>query len=173
MSARLPRWTPFVREPLHPPEPAKIRALAAQVGVHPAVILERFRETAREEQMWSNSRYVVFVKRTPWVLDGTTLVHLSIKRHDKEPVGPERFRDFQRIKNEFVGEECEGVELYPAEARLVDTSNQYHLWCVEGVPAQEPESGPFRFPLGYEARLVFDRLPDGPAKQQPIRREEH
>jgi len=28
----------------------------------------------------------------------------------------------------IVGEEHEAFEVYPAESRLVDTANQYHLW---------------------------------------------
>jgi hypothetical protein len=52
---------------------------------------------------------------------------LSIKRHDKEAFHD--WRVFQRIKNAILGEEWEGVEIYPAESRLVDTCNQYHLFC--------------------------------------------
>jgi hypothetical protein len=39
------------------------------------------------------------------------------------------WRDFQRIKNDLVGEDWEAVELYPAEARLLDPSNAFYLWC--------------------------------------------
>jgi len=53
------------------------------------------------------------------------MLHLSIKRLDKHPVRD--WRHFQRIKNELIGEENEAVELYPAQSRLVDTTNQYHL----------------------------------------------
>lgn len=75
---------------------------------------------------FKNSRYTVEVRN---VGDGAT--YLSIKRNDKDAIGKERFRDFQRIKNELVSEEAEGVEIYPAESRLVDASNQYHLWCFD------------------------------------------
>jgi len=54
-------------------------------------------------------------------------IWLSIKRHDKEAFHD--WRVFQRIKNAILGEEWEGVEIYPAESRLVDTCNQYHLFC--------------------------------------------
>src|SRR5690606_20517486 len=40
------------------------------------------------------------------------------------------WREFQQLKNYLVGEEWEGVELYPAESRLVDPSNRFYLWCV-------------------------------------------
>ncbi len=70
--------------------------------------------------------------------------HLSIKRHDREPIHD--WRDLQEIKNTIVGESCEAIELYPAEARRVDTANQFHLWaCLD------PE---YRFPFGFENRAV-------------------
>ena len=43
----------------------------------------------------------------------------------------------------------EAVELYPAESRLVDNANQWHLWCVTG----------FRFPFGFAERLVSEETP--------------
>lgn len=76
--------------------------------------------------------------------DGSdTLVHLSIRRNDRAPVRD--WRMFQRIKNELTDPECEAVELYPAESRLVDTSNQYHLWVF--APG-------FKMPVGFGERLV-------------------
>ena len=33
----------------------------------------------------------------------------------------------------YLGDHWEGVELYPAEERLVDTSNQYHMFAWEGI----------------------------------------
>lgn len=96
--------------------------------------------------VWANNRYVVVVRHCGENPATGPLVWLSIKsvendaRHD--------WRDFQRIKNELVGEEAEAVELYPAEGRLVDTSNQFHLWCF-------PE---FRFPFGFSARLVAENI---------------
>jgi hypothetical protein len=58
----------------------------------------------------------------------------------------------QQIKNQLVGEECEAVELYPSESRLVDTCNVTHLWCVTD-PA-------YCFPFGYEEREVSDERAD-------------
>ncbi len=70
---------------------------------------------------------------------------LSIKRRfTKEPVHD--WRHIQKIKNELIGEENEGVELYPAESRLVDTSNQYHLFVLQDAEV--------RFPIGYQDRAV-------------------
>ena len=57
--------------------------------------------------------------------------YLSIKRNDREPLGDWRAK--QRIKNAVLGDQWEAVEMYPQEDRLVDTSNQYHLFAWEGV----------------------------------------
>jgi hypothetical protein len=66
--------------------------------------------------------------------------HLSIRRNDRSAC--KDWRHFQQIKNELCGPECEGVELYPAESRLIDTANQFHIWVL---PAGR------RFPVGYVA----------------------
>lgn len=71
---------------------------------------------------------------------------LSIKRIDRQPLHD--WRELQKIKNELVGPECEAIELYPAESRLTDSANQYHLWACP-----DPK---FRFPVGWEGRLVSD-----------------
>lgn len=90
-----------------------------------------------------NSRYTVFTSEVETGIG--TMLHLSIKRNDQREI--KDWRDVQRIKNEIAGPECEAVELYPAESRLVDTSNQYHLWCLP--PGH-------RWPFGYNDRTVSD-----------------
>jgi len=57
------------------------------------------------------------------------LTHLSIKRLDKQPVRD--WRHMQQIKSEIMGPEREGFELYPAESRVVDGANQFHLWVTD------------------------------------------
>ena len=59
------------------------------------------------------------------------MIQLGISAHD----GTARhdWREFQWIKNQLAGEECEAVELYPAESRLLDPSNYYSLWCFPGI----------------------------------------
>lgn len=81
-------------------------------------------QLAREHQLFANSRYQVAVRR---VADGA--VHLSIKRIDQQAIHD--WRDLQRIRNELVRPECESVELYPAESRVVDVVTQFHLWCSD------------------------------------------
>jgi hypothetical protein len=89
-------------------------------------------------EMYVNRLYQVEVRRLP---AGDMILSIKPKdgsaRHD--------WREFQWIKNQLAGAEREAVELYPAEARLVDTANQFLLYVVPpGV----------RFPLGWEHREV-------------------
>lgn len=90
-------------------------------------------------QIYENDVYRVEAVNSP------PFVHLDICRHDGLPC--KNWRDFQRIKNELVGPDLEAVELFPAESRLVDTSNQYHLWVHT-----DPN---YRFPFGFLERLVL------------------
>lgn len=71
-------------------------------------------------------------------------IHLAIQRNDGGPCM--NWRDFQTIKNQLVGAEHEAIEIYPAESRLVDTANEYHLW-VYADPS-------FRIPAGFRHRFV-------------------
>jgi len=93
-----------------------------------------------------NSYYKVTVFDSPWGSAEFSLRHLSITHTDG---GTDRdWRDYQQIKNDLIGDECEAVELYPADYRLVDSADSFHLW---GVTDKR-----FRFPLGFDDRLVTD-----------------
>ncbi|MDP2662034.1 MAG: hypothetical protein Q8R28_15020 [Dehalococcoidia bacterium] len=104
-----------------------------------------------EDKVYMNNLYQVNVS------EHEGMVHLSIKRRDKEPIHD--WRDLQQIKNELVGPENEGFELYPAESRVVDLANQYHLWVLKDPTA--------RMPYGFhEGRRVSDvKFPN--TKQRP------
>jgi hypothetical protein len=98
-------------------------------------------------EIYTNNLYQVEVRRKQPVNDDSiTVAHLSIKRHDKKPIID--WRHFQWIKNELVGPENEGCELFPAEKRLVDGANQYHLWVFEQTD--------LKFPFGFNERLVSE-----------------
>lgn len=107
-----------------------------------------------------NDTYQVVTRVLETVDDSPNLVHLSIKRIDKEAIHD--WRELQEIKNQLVGAECEGVELYPAESRRVDTANQYHLWVWD--------SKDFRIGFGFQERLVTgeDVADNVGAKQRPF-----
>lgn len=113
---------------------------------------------APEAEVYLNSRYQVFVTRFDIDAPFGECVHLSIKLRDKKAWHD--WRDMQRIKNELVGPEVEAVELFPAESRLMDTANQYHLWCF---PA-------FKFPFGYKVREVSEATPVGGTGHRSVQR---
>ena len=83
--------------------------------------------------------------------------YLSIKRNDKEVIWD--WRELQQIKNLICGESNEGMQLFPAEDRVVDTANQYHLFVIK-----QPD---LYIPVGFPARLVMD-APVLAAKQRPL-----
>lgn len=162
-----PPWTPFVEVPAGLSEKA-VAALAERAGVQPEFVRHRLREIEKAPLM-VNSRYSVIVMKLPAVEgpsgSGETwpaMFWLSIRRNDRSPI--RNWRDLQRIKNEIVGPENEGVELYPAESRLADTSNQYHLFVLADARN--------RFPFGFVGRAVVDHDPDREAalgtRQEPI-----
>lgn len=116
-------------------------------------------------RVWLNSRYQVEVTiiEPQDGMDWPPLTWLSIKRLDKATIHD--WRDLQRIKNELCGPESEAVELYPSESRLVDTSNQYHLWVLP--PGKQ-------WPFGYGERLIIKTTTEedvdlpGKARQRPF-----
>jgi len=111
----------------------------------------------------SNNQYEVQLRRQVVLPPFDEVTWLSIKRRDRRVIRD--WRDLQRIKNELVGREVEAVELFPAESRLVDTANQFHLWAFT--------SG-WKAPFGFEERLVLDdSRTENPmlrkARQRPFR----
>jgi hypothetical protein len=96
---------------------------------------------------WESANHVVMVW---WPKEASReeqreSIYLGVKRLDKAPMADWRVK--QRIKNAILGDEAEAVELYPAESRLIDESNHYHLFGV--LP-------PARIPLGWRERKVGD-----------------
>ena len=72
--------------------------------------------------------------------------YLSIKRIDKEPIHD--WRHLQEIKNQLCGDEREALEIYPAESRLVDTANQFHLFVL-------PSGN--HIPFGFTGKRLVDK----------------
>ena len=109
-------------------------------------------ERVRESANWivyQNNIYKVVIEMT------SPLIHACIRRHDGRPC--ENWTHLQQIKSELIGPENEAVELFPAESRLINTTNEYHLWA-------HPNSG-YRFPFGFS----WDRfVMDDPLLQQAV-----
>lgn len=111
-------WTPLTQRPIDPQFIKRVARVAAHSGNPDIKVVD---------EVWANDEYEVIVRYMEPRGKGGAL-HLSIKRFDREP-----FRDWrhlQAIKNEVCGWEREGVELFPAESRLVDQANQTHLWVM-------------------------------------------
>lgn len=89
---------------------------------------------------FQNDIYHVSVAHAP------PFIHLNISRLDGQPC--KDWAHFQQIKNELVGSECEAIELYPAESRLINTSHEYHLWVCANAA--------YRFPVGFQRRFVCE-----------------
>ncbi len=136
----LAAWTPFVTGFFPELCEAEIMRQMALTGWTRDRVLEADAEKRRAD-VFINSRYQVL--RTPVLASANfpELIHLKIVRLDREAVGPERYRDFMRIKDELVGSEHEAVELYPPRSTEVDTINMYHLWVFA--------SDRCRLPLGF------------------------
>jgi hypothetical protein len=113
-------------------------------------------ERVRESASWiiyRNNFYLVVIEMT------SPLIHACIRRHDGKPCT--NWNHLQQIKSELIGPEHEAVELFPAESRLINTTNEYHLWA-------HPHSG-FRFPFGFSLnRVVMDQPVNDPARLMQV-----
>jgi hypothetical protein len=150
--------TPFIEVPRDPAYPMRQRA---ELLAKPPEFFRQFcggRIPSAEERVrmvedavtcatparvFRNDLYLVLVGGAP------PFIRLTIWRHDRQPC--ENWRHLQQIKNELIGPEHEAAELFPAESRLVDMANEYHLW-VHVDPL-------FRFPFGFEGRCVVEDAP--------------
>ena len=126
----------------------------------------KYYEANPTEEVWANDKYIVHVRKDLEAM-GQLMTHLSIRNNDNTAIRD--WRDMQYIKNELVGEENEGFELFPKESRLVDTANQFHIWVF-----QSTQGG---VPIGFTERVVTDlcehpqhkhKLMTKGAKQRPF-----
>lgn len=136
-------WQPL-EEGVVPPTSQELVELAArEMGITTDEARQRIDAYNEGTSYWINNLYQVQLR--PFEAHGMKWVHLNIRRRDGKAIMRD-WRHFQWIKNQLVGPECEAIELYPAESRMVDSNNKYHLWC-----AIDPA---FRFPLGMQDRDV-------------------
>jgi hypothetical protein len=96
-------------------------------------------EWMKSQSVWVNNLYQVNVEYLP-----DSQAHLIIRRLDRQPV--HNWTHFQAIKNELLGPECEAVEIYPKESRLVDAKHHYHLWGFRNADKS--------FGIGFQERQV-------------------
>lgn len=130
------RWEPMRRADNHPNyvRNPDLEEVNVQAGIQPS------------DEVWMNDlyqatlRYMVKEHANMPPPDGEGLIHISVHRHDRYPVGD--WRHMQQIKNELTGDARWAMEIYPPEAQLVDSSNEYHLWVLPlgaDIPFAYPE----------------------------------
>jgi len=111
-------------------------------------------EKEKSAEVWGNLIYQANVYRNQYAND---MVHvedwqdkcgyISLKRRDKRPINS--WQDVQTIKNRLFGIEREAIQIFPAESRMVNMANQYHLFVF-------PEG--YIIPFGYnDGRRVDTR----------------
>lgn len=155
------KWKTMQRAVSVGPEPEPvIKATMEEYGLDRDAAIRKLDAYNDECEIWINDLYQVQVRPH----DNKGLLHLNIRRRD----GAHDIRDwrhFQRIKNDILGPECEAVELYPAESRLNDTSNKFHLWGYR--------TDAWRFPIGFNNRDVRDAGKGEPPgmRQRPLDRD--
>ncbi len=133
-------WTEFKRVDLTPHTKAQIEWMAKARDIPYEEAAKQLQAETQEFSAYRNNIYLVMVRKVDNPFSPTgSIIHLSIRRNDRRVVRD--WRHLQRIKTELIGPECEAVELFPAESRLMDDCDQYHLWALD-----DPE---FRFPVGY------------------------
>jgi hypothetical protein len=141
-----------------PPEAFSVSLTARKMKISEAAAASIVEELRRQRVLRSEcGTYQVNVTDVPATLAWPAMLHLSIKRRDRQPIHD--WRVLQAIKNAVVSPEHEGIELYPAESRLVDSANQFHLFVLA-------EAG-LRFPFGFQERLVSGESMGG-AVQRPL-----
>ena len=151
------KWQPLRQSfSFKPIRPELIQWAMQAYKLDEAAAIKFLEDDAAKCEVWINDLYQV---QKRYLENG--MVHLNIRRRDGAAVIRD-WRHFQWIKNQLVGEECEAIELYPAESRKVDSSNKYHLYA-----APDPE---FRFPVGWETRDVdYTEHRDVPGmRQRPL-----
>jgi hypothetical protein len=102
----------------------------------------------KANEVWANDEYWALLDKqceigTHTSFLGYPLWHLAIRRRNEKPLHD--WRVLQGIKNKVVGEEFEAIELYPADSRIMDVGNVYHLWVLA---PKEGETELPRFPVG-------------------------
>jgi hypothetical protein len=100
--------------------------------MRPLILFDKRRPEERDsdaaDEYWGNDTYSVTLRRRPDKVFGTDLmIQLGINRYDGTACHD--WRDFRRSRTSSPAPECEAFELYPAESRLLDTSNYDTLWC--------------------------------------------
>jgi len=114
----------------HPERQEVVADAMRHYGISEDAARDMLRREHERARYFINDLYQIMVEE-----EENGITHLNIRRLDGGMF--KDWRHFQQIKNEICGPEREGIELYPAESRLVDTSNKWHIWVLPaGVRVQ-------------------------------------
>lgn len=157
----MPAWkkmAPAKSLPLHSKRRRELTIWGKSQGYDEATMNTLIAE-AETAETWMNDTYVATVHQALVGAEGwPEMKQLSIRRVDRKTIHD--WRHLQRIKSDIFGKDAEAVELYPSEARVVDTANSYHLWVLS-----EPGT---LFPFGWASGLrTNDNAADIPNQQRP------
>lgn len=137
----------------------------AHTGIDPAALLREY-DHAKTLTVLKSDHYTVAIDKAPAHGFGpkVRVWHLSIKRNDRAEVMD--WRDLQAIKSAICGPEAEALQLFPAESRVVDTANQYHLFALMSDNGREFPRVPFGWTTGQRREVE----PGEKAKQRTFRK---
>jgi hypothetical protein len=145
-------WQPLVR--LRPDQTFRRPEIVEETAKHYGINLDEAAEMLDREEAkcayFINNLYQVQLSFThiDWFGEQKELGMLNVRRRDGAMIWD--WRHFQEIKNQLLGPEVEGMQLFPAESRKVDTSNKFSIWVLtDGT----------RFPFGWQTREVLDANP--------------
>jgi hypothetical protein len=89
------------------------QSLSIDLNSHPHLA------TVKEEYL-INDEYRILIAETEEFL------HIRIRRLDDKPIT--EYQLFQDIKNEFIGKDKVGVQVFPKVGDYIDNTNTYHIF---------------------------------------------
>lgn len=113
-----------------------------------------------KRRVWINEKYQVAAIKFDDATFGP-MMQINIRRRDGNVIFRD-WREFQDIKNQLAGPECEAIELYPAESRVVDVNNKYHIWVILNTEVRIP----IGWHIGRHVRHIKTELPG--LRQRPL-----
>lgn len=78
---------------------------------------------------YANLWYVALVRTisSAW----GTVHHAAIRNAESSDIP---WAEKQWVKNQVFGPEAQAIEVFPAESKLIDEANMYHLWVLDSIP---------------------------------------
>jgi len=139
--------TPLVKADVFKRDEELVKTTAKTMRISLEAARKHLDDEIARECIWVNEIYQVATRTFEHPNLGPCM-QINIRRRDGKVIFRD-WRHFQEIKNQLAGPEYEGIEIYPAESRKVDTSNKYHIWVILNTE--------MRIPFGFQDRLLMDK----------------